>query len=201
LGKIHRMLFRLPEYMRAEAMFIGQAISALSRSRGGILSLIRSEPTSRVGTTQLTLESGETVEFETAEIKALMTLSWDDIASTNVDALVSTVDEAAGVHHDELSKWIFENLEKLTTATGNTVDGSGKPLFEAIYEMFEKVEMTFEDDGQVSPGFAFVVHPDMVPRLKQMEAEMTPEQKKRLDDLIDRKREEFFAGRRRRELS
>jgi len=149
----------------------------------------------------VTLESGETVEFETAEIKALMRLSWDDIASTNVDALVSAVDEAAGVHHEALEKWIFGNLEKLTTATGNTVDASGKSLFEAIYEMFEKVAMTFEDDGQVSPGFAFVVHPDMVPRLKQMEDEMTPEEKKRLDDLIDRKREEFFAGRRRRELS
>jgi len=195
------MLFRMTEYARAEAAFINRALSALSRSRGGILSLIQSEPTRRIGTTRLTTDSGETVEFEATAIEAYMSISWDDVAAANVEALLTTVDEAAGVHHEELTKWVLGNLDKLTMATGNTVDGSGKSLFDSVYEGFEKIELSFEDDGQISKGFAWVMHPDMVPKLKQMEAEMTQEQRQKLEELINRKREEFFARRRRRQLS
>jgi hypothetical protein len=195
------MLFRMTEYARAEAAFINRALSELSRSRGGILSLIQSEPTRRIGTTRVTTDSGETVEFETTAIEASMSISWDDVAAGNVEALLTTVDEAAGVHHEELTKWVLGNLDKLTAATGNTVDGSGKSLFDTVYEGFEKIELSFEDDGQISKSFAWVMHPDMVPKLKQMEAEMTQEQRQKLDELINRKREEFFARRRRRQLS
>ena len=191
----------MTEYARAEAAFINRALSALSRSRGGILSLIQSEPTRRIGTTRLTTDSGETVEFEATAIEAYMSISWDDVAAANVEALLTTVDEAAGVHHEELTKWVLGNLDKLTMATGNTVDGSGKSLFDSVYEGFEKIELSFEDDGQISKGFAWVMHPDMVPKLKQMEAEMTQEQRQKLEELINRKREEFFARRRRRQLS
>jgi hypothetical protein len=195
------VLFRLREYADAEAAFIGKALDALAQSRGGFLAQIRSEPTSRTGGTQITTDAGEVVEFEPAELVAEMKLQWEDIADGRIDALLATIDEAAGHLHDEKTKWVLGNIEQLAEATGNTVDASGRPLFDAVYEMFEKVEMTFEDDGSVSKGFAFVMHPDMVETMKRFEAEMTPEQRKKLDDLIDRKREEFFARRRRRELS
>jgi hypothetical protein len=195
------VIFRLTEYVQAEVDFIGKSISALSRARGGIVSLIRSEPTNRIGTTRITVDSGEVVEFETAEIAAPMSLSWEDIAATNVEPLLATVDGAAGIHHEELTKWVLQNIEKLATAAGNTVDASGKSLFESVYEMFEKIELSFEDDGQISKSFAWVMHPDMIDKFKQMEREMTEEQQQKLDALIDRKREEFFARRGRRKLS
>jgi hypothetical protein len=179
------MLFRLTEYARAEASFISRTLSALSRSRGGIVGLIRSEPTSRIGTTRITTDSGETVELETTAIEASMTIAWDDVATTNIDALLTTMDEAAGVHHEQLTKFVLSNLDKITTATGNVVNAAGKPLFDAVYEMFEKIELSFEDDGRISEGFAWVMHPDMIPKLKEMEREMTAEQRQKLDDLIE----------------
>jgi hypothetical protein len=190
----------LPEYAAAEAAFIGTALAALSKARGGILGLIGSERTSRVGTTQVTLDSGEVVEFESGAIKTSMALHNDDIIASNVGALLTTIDAAAEVHHDEMTKWVLGNLEKLTTATGNKIDASGRPLFDAVYEMFEKIDLSFEEDGRISEGFAWVMHPDMVEKIKRMEAEMTDEQRKQLDSLIDKKREEFFARRRRRQL-
>ena len=42
-----------------------------------------------------------------------------------VDALVATIDEAAEHHHNEMTKWVLENLERLTEATGNVVDAFG----------------------------------------------------------------------------
>lgn len=195
------MIFKLTEYARAEATFIGRALDALSRSRGGLLAEIRSEPTSRSGETQITTDSGDVVTFEPGEIAAEMSLHWDDIAAGRVEALVATIDEAAEHHHNEMTKWVLENLERLTEATGNVVDASGRPMFDAIYEMFETIELSFEDDGSISKGFMWVMHPDMAEKMKRFEAEMTTEQRKKLEELIDRKREEFFARRRRRKLS
>jgi hypothetical protein len=195
------VVFKLTEYARAEAMFVGRALDALSRSRGGLLAEIRSEPTSRSGGTRITTDSGEVVRFEPGEIVAEMRLQWDDIAAGRIDALIATIDEAAEHHHNEMTKWVLENIERLTEATGNVIDASGRPMFDAIYEMFETIELTFEEDGSISKGFMWVVHPDMAEKLKRFEAEMTAEQRKQLDELIDRKREEFFARRRRRKLS
>jgi hypothetical protein len=194
-------VFKLAEYARAEAMFVGRTLDALSRSRGGLLAQIRSEPTSRSGGTRITTDAGDVVTFEPAEIAATMTLQWDDIAAGREGALIATIDEAAEHHHNEMTKWVLENLEQITEATGNAIDASGRPMFDAVYEMFETIELTFEDDGSISSGFMWVMHPDMAQKMKQFEAEMTPEQRKRLDDLIERKREEFFARRRRRNLS
>jgi hypothetical protein len=200
-GQNGLVLFALHEYVQAERRFIGEAIRALSDSRGGLVGLIQSEPTSRPGATRVTLESGETVEFDPGRIEAVMNLAWDDVAETDVPALLTAIDAGAEQHHDALTRWVLANLEKLTDATGNTVDASGRSLFDALYEMFEKIELRFEEDGSISEGFAFVMHPDVFEKMKQMEADMTPEQRKKLDDLIAGKRDEFFARRRRRELS
>jgi hypothetical protein len=195
------MLFKLTEYARAEVAFVGATISALSKSRGGLLGEISTEATSRTGTTQVTTDSGETVEFHGTEIAAKMTLDWEDIAAGRVESLLTTLDEAAEQHHEQVTKWVLENIERLSEATGNTVDASDKSLFDAVYEMYEKVELSFEDDGSISKGFAWVMHPDTAEKFKRLEEEMTSEQREKLDALIDRKRKEFFARRRRRELS
>jgi hypothetical protein len=195
------VLFALPEYVQAERKFVGDALRELSDSRGGLVGEMRSEPTSRPGGTQVTLDSGEIVEFDPGQIEAAMKIQWDDVATTNVAAFIAAIDEGAGQHHEALTGWVLGNLEKLTEATGNTVDASNKSLFDAVYEMFEKIELTFEEDGTISKGFRWVMHPDTAEKFERMEADMTPDQRKQLEDLIGRKREEFLARRRRRELS
>jgi hypothetical protein len=194
------VLFKLTEYAQAEKAFIYTAVAALSRSRGGIVSVISEEPTSRVGTTHVTTDDGKTVEFEPIEIGAPIKLDWEDIAESRVEALITTIDEAAGIHHEKLTKGIFRHLDTLTAATGNQVDAAGKTMFEGLYEMFEKVELSFEEDGSISKGFVMVAHPETAEKLARAEADFTPEQRKQLDDLIDRKRQDFFARRRRRQL-
>jgi hypothetical protein len=64
-------MFALPEYVEAERKFVGDALTELSDSRGGLVGLIKSEPTSSPGGTRVTLDSGEVVEFDPAQIEAL----------------------------------------------------------------------------------------------------------------------------------
>lgn len=194
-------LFRLIEYAEAEARFVYEAIDALSRARGGVVGLVSREPARRTGTTQFTTDEGSTVELQSVEIGTPITLGWEEIIAGNVDAFLTVLDEAAEQHHEQLSRYIFESLDVVTSSTGNQVDGTGKSFFDSLYEMFDKVELWFEPDGQISKGFAFVVHPDNLEVMKQKEAELTTDERRQLDELIDRKREEFFARRRRRKLS
>jgi hypothetical protein len=194
------VFFKLPEYARAEVAFVGAAVGALSRSRGGIVSLISEQPTNRVGTTRVTTHEGQTVEFEPIAVAAEMRLDWADIAQSKVEALLTTIDEAAGVHHETLTRAVLGHFDKITAATGNQVDAAGKSTFEALYEMFEKVELSFEEDGRISEGFVMVAHPETAEKIMRAEAEFTPAQRQQLEDLIDRKRKEFLARRRRRQL-
>jgi hypothetical protein len=115
--------------------------------------------------------------------------------------LMASLDEAAEHHHEQLSKFFFSSMDTLTAATGMQVDASGKRFFEYMYEMFDKVELSFEADGSISPGFAFVVSPETYETMQRHEAEMTDDERQRLDELIDRKRREYFARRRSRRLS
>jgi hypothetical protein len=144
------LLFRLVEYARAEKAFVSEAIHALSVARGGIVGLIRRETAPRTGTTQFTTDEGTTVELAPGAIEMPMKLPWEDVISGKTEAFITSLDEAAAKHHEELSKYIFESLETVTSTTGNQVDATGKSFFEYMYEMFEKVELSFESDGSIS---------------------------------------------------
>jgi hypothetical protein len=195
------VVFRLTEYAAAEARFIHRTVSALSLSRGGIAAHVGREEASRVGTTQVTTGEGETVDLPSVEIAAAMRMDWDDIVAGRVEPLLVTLDEAAEEHHKQLTEYIFSTLETVTAATGNQIDAAGRPFFDSLYEMYETMEFSFEDDGSLSSGYAWVMHPDTAEVLKQREKELTDDQRRQLDELMDRKRQEYFAGRRSRKLS
>ena len=194
------MTFRLSEYALAERVFLGQAIDILTYSRGGVLSMVRREKVGRVGTSRFTLESGETVDLEPVPAAAELTLGRDDIIAGNVDAVITMADEAAAQFHEVLERMLFQTMEKVTAATGNQIDATGMDINDAMYEMLEKLEITFEEDGSISPGFTIVASPEMAEKLAQAERDMTDEQRQRLNDLMDQKRREFFDRRRRRKL-
>lgn len=193
--------FELTEYARAEARFIYAAIDALSRARGGIVAEIKREPASRVGTTQVTLDDGVTVELEAAEVGAPIKLADEDVIAFRVEPLLASIDEAAEHHHAQLTKYFFASLDTITAATGNQVDAAGKSYFEYMSEMYETIDMTFDDDGNISSSFVMVADPETAERMKQREAEMTADERRRLNELLEHKREEYFARRRRRKLS
>lgn len=195
------LLFRVTEYHDAEARFIYDALDALSNARGGIVAEITREPTSRVGTTQVTLDDGGTVELKSAEIGAPITIKDDDVVAFRLEPLLVSLDEAAEHHHAELSKYIYSTLEKITSATGNQIDAKGKSHFEYMYEMYETIDLSFDEDGNVSSSYRMFADPETAARMEQREAEMTPDERRRLAELIERKRKEYFARRRRRKLS
>jgi hypothetical protein len=194
-------IFPLAEYVRAEVAFVYDTIDMLSQSRGGVVGLVRRERTTRAGPTQFTTQEGLTVEMPSSEVAMQLSLAWTDVIAGNVDQLLVTLDAAAEQQHDQLTRYILDSLETVTHATGNQIDASGKSHFEYMYEMFASLALTFEPDGSISPGYTWVMHPDMVEKMRQKEAAMTESERAQLEALIERKRQEYFANRRTRRLS
>ncbi len=195
----HEPLFRLYEYANAERRFVGAAVEALARSREGLFGQIKSEPVSRVQTTQITTDGGIVVEQSAVPVRFHITIHPDDVIAGKLDSFVASLDEAAGEYLESVMPAVFDYLSRVSTATGNVVDAKGRPFFDAFYEMIEKVQMDFDEDGNHNQ--VLVVHPDTARIIDEAARNMTPDQQEKLDDLMKRKREESDARRRRRRLS
>ena len=194
-------LFALPEYAEAEARFVYRAIDELAKQKDAVYSQIPKVPRPYVGTTQVAVGGDAVVEFPPFSSEATLSIPAQDIIDGRADSLIQSLEQAS----DELLRTVmsrfYEYLSRLTHATGNVVDTKGKSLFAAFYEMLEKVELAFNDDGSVAGNYQLIVSPDVYERLAREEKTWTAEQRRALDALMNRKRKEFNDRRRRRRLS
>lgn len=190
------MLFALPEYDRAAKRFIFDAISELARAHSPILSMIRREPVEGGLGSQFTTESGEQVELPAREVVLEQGYKLDDVIRGDFGGVLESLDGAGQQEARTLVPMLFENLRTITKATGMVVESQGGPTPEAILEMIDKMDIAFDEHDE--PRMPSVVaHPDTVAKMPPW----LPEHQKRLDEILDRKREERDARRRHRKLS
>jgi hypothetical protein len=96
----------------------------------------------------------------------------------------------------QMMKGLFDHLDELLDGTENSIDGAGRDFADVLIEVLETIEMSFDDEGK--PQMTIVMHPDQAKKLR--EKLPTPEQEAKINEVIDRRREEWFAARRRRDL-
>jgi len=111
-------------------------------------------------------------------------ISWDSIRNGKIDDYI---------------QFLVKNISEITDATGQTVNAKGQPLtVDLILDLLEKVEFGFDDDG--NPQYPTLFLPSAaIERLKKLE--VTPEQEKRRQQIIEEKRARFNASKRTRRLS
>lgn len=87
---------------------------------------------------------------------------------------------------------MFSTLTQVTDFTGNVVDGKGKGLsHEMLIEMLEKIHIDFDQDGNpLLPSI--VIHPDMAKNFEKLKADEDL-YKSRFDEIINRKRDAYYA--------
>jgi len=97
----------------------------------------------------------------------------------------------------QAKKALFETVGLTTEAVGNSHALAGRNVWDAQLEMMESLEWHFDEYG--NHNYQFYCHPDVGKKLA--ENPPTPEQDKRMEELINRKREEYYAKKRTRRLS
>jgi hypothetical protein len=152
-----------------------------------------------VPTTQNTMPSGHVIQNNPVMAEAKFVLMYDDIRSSSAEALAVQMDAAADQNLSIVMPHLFDMLSRTCQAAGTVSDAGGKPFsFELLLDGLEKIEISFDDQGKPEMP-TLVMGPEAAARIRTLPP-ITPDQQKRLDDLIEKKRKEHYARRRDRKL-
>jgi hypothetical protein len=141
-----------------------------SISRG----LLENEPTKMV-------EAGAETKIDFAEIE-----------SVDANYILNKANELADQFEQQFSTHLFKTMDEATKKSGLRYDGGGKPLtHEALMEALSQMYIDFDKLGNAD--VSIVTSPAMAATFHKLEAEMEedPALRKRWDDMMEKKRDEF----------
>lgn len=184
----------MPEYDNAVTALAFEIIQAIAWS-APVLAGIEKAPVSELPQDSAPPDVAHGA-VTTIKMQSQLTESIDSVLTADVDAWVAMVAYQGEKAGEALEKEFFKFMERVTTESGQVVDGRGQPLsHDLILDVLEKLAIDFDAHG--SPEMPTIVaHPDSIKSL----GEPTPAQLKRRDEIIERKRREFLARRRVRKL-
>jgi hypothetical protein len=137
------------------------------------------------------------VDHERTQFRAEYALHIDAIRETDVDAFIMAICGVAEQYAAAMGATLLRTAEDITDATGNTIDAGGRPLsWDLILDAYEGTEIAFDDDGQ--PTTQLVMNPKTAMLLRAMEK--TPEQERRYQEIMQRKKDAWDAQQRPRRL-
>jgi hypothetical protein len=123
-------------------------------------------------------------------------VSIEDVAAFNLEQFLADLYVLGDSMGRQMVRGMLEHISAVTDEYGNTIDAGGRDFFDVFAEALETIDMTFDDDGR--PNLTIVMHPDQLEKLRDKQP--TPEQEARLDAILQRRKEEWLASRRRRDL-
>jgi hypothetical protein len=185
-----------PEYAKPFKEFYLTTCRSLLAAKDELLSKIPIETTERTGPIRTPVE-GNPIDFKPIAVTSKFKISTEAIVNCDVEQFLFSTDEAVDSERASLMPQFFQFVSDICEASGQVVDAQGQPFsWDFIIDLIDKVEMTFDENGRLLQ--TIVVSPDM---LKIIEANPpTIEQQQLLDQLIDRKRDEFLAKKRSRRI-
>jgi hypothetical protein len=133
------------------------------------------------------------------QISSTIEISLEAIAKYDLEILVKNVHEFTQERINMMHRIMYNTVEQVTTLVGNTVNGGGKPFNpDLLLDMLEKVYVPFDEKGEpIVP--TIVMHPDVYKKSKDIQ--FTKEQEKRQKQILEKKKKEYYAKKRYRNLS
>lgn len=187
--------FALSKYDSAIIQLVREVKTGLEQT-DPILGQIQRMPVAHDGTTRQVSEP-KIVDTEMQDFSAVVTVELEWFRKTDVESFVEFLWRFCDEFSSQTKKYLFEMVSKTTEAVGNVFDAKDKNIWEAQIEMMQQMEMRFDEDG--NHNYRLYVSPDTAKKLE--ENPPTPEQQKRMEELINAKREEYYAQKRTRRLS
>jgi hypothetical protein len=120
----------------------------------------------------------------------------DEIPSLSVEQRIARLDVAARDMASQISSHAFATINEAVDKVGNVVDAKGKPFnADAFFEVLEKIQIDFEEDGVKHKELTVVFPPQMTQKVRETIAEIdnNPELKQRHKEIIEKKRMEWRA--------
>jgi hypothetical protein len=166
-------------------------IQARSRRRG-ILNQIATHIIHEGASNSISRGPLENEPTKMIEAGAETRMDFAEIESVDVNYILTKANEIADQFEKHFSIHLFETMDDATKKTGLRYDGGGRPLTnEAIMEALSQMHMDFDKSG--NPNISIVTSPAMTTTLQKLQAEVdeNPALRKRWDDMMEKKRDEF----------
>lgn len=185
--------FELPEYQRAFLKFTREAIQGLSSAKDPLLGRMRKRPPERSYVGRNSMPQGQVHEGALMPVRSEFSLTASEILRGDPNVLGGKLEEMAEGYVASLMPQVFGAIGAASEAAGTNVRAGGQPFSADLFiEMLEKMQVEFDDTGQIQ--LQLVIGPDTTIPIP------SAEDQRRIDEVIERKRKEFLAKRRSRQL-
>jgi len=91
---------------------------------------------------------------------------------------------------------MLAHISEVCDASGQTIDAEGRDFVDVMIETLETIDISFDENGE--HNLTIVMHPDTLAKLQDKQP--TPEQEARIQQILERRREEWNASRSRHDL-
>jgi hypothetical protein len=131
------------------------------------------------------------------QVRHESTWNAEDIVAFNLESYLSLLWETADSIGGQMVRGMFEHISEVADEHGQVIKANGRDVYELLIEATEKMDVQFDEDG--NPGERILaINPETYAQVKGDGP--TPDQEERMRVVMERKREEWRASRRRREL-
>lgn len=192
-----KSISELPEYETMYLQFFQDTVNTLMSLKSEVLPDI--QISNHEGPISMrTNVNEEVIDKAPSLVEMSFNIPYESIINTDINCLIMAIEEAADSGLQSFIPQVFDFLSEICEAGGQVVDGKGQPFsFDLFLELLEKIDITFEEDG--TPNMpTMVVNPKMREVIEKNPP--TKEQEKKVEELINKKRDDFFAKKRTRRL-
>lgn len=133
------------------------------------------------------------------EIMTDIAYKYEEILNFDLESFCTKLYEMIMKRIEQLHKLMYEEVLNATDLTGNKVDARGSKFNpDFLLDMLEKMEISFDENGDPKMP-QLHVSPETYKQIKSLD--YTPEQEKRHNDIIEKKKKLWYAKKRYRKLS
>jgi len=143
-----------------------------------------------------TVPGPETSLYRGVVIQHEWTWSAEEVIAFDVDAYLCQLYETADSVGGQMVTAMLKHISDVADEYGQIVSAEGRNFYDLLIDVAEKMDIDFDEDGK--PTTMIVVNPETYEKLSADRP--TPEQEVKMQAVFDRKREEWHASRRRRDL-
>jgi hypothetical protein len=164
-------------------------------------------PASEIHISRNTTETGEIIENNPIVMSLPIAIDFKDVVAGNLMPIIETIDSAAEEGVATVEPQFLDYMGRVTEVFGTRVDMEGVPFGHvAVRRIVESSEIDFNEDGapDLEPWVFRTYDPTRLitfGEMMQLLPPRTSEETRQWDEMIERKRIEFNAKRRRRTLS
>jgi hypothetical protein len=192
-----KLSFKLPKYDSAIAKFVGEVKKGLEKT-DPILNQIPTHSAVHNGHTRQVSEP-KILDTPMQQYSANMIIDRKWFLKTDIEGFRDFLWNLYASFSSEMKKGLFELVSKTTEATGNIINTKGLNIWQSYVETLKQWEIQFDEDGNPLLDDLGIYNGRTHERIDV--SPKTPEQIKELEQIIEAKKQEYYAQKRTRRLS